>query len=168
MKRIITSVFTIFVAAIVYGQTDNSDIDIVQAIFGKNKRIIISEYLQLADDQQNSFWKLYDQYEEKRKSIERQRFMILKDYADNYLQLDAEKAERLITQFMKTDGQYNTLHQTYYKKMAKITGTLKAATFIQLETFIQTALQSNLQSQIPVIGELQRQDNKNGINKIRE
>ena len=167
MKRIITSVFTIFVAAIVYGQTDNSDIDIVQAIFGKNKRMIIGEYLPLAGNEAQSFWKLYDQYEEKRKSIERQRFMILKDYADNYLQLDADKAGRLITHFMETDEAYNTLHKTYYKKMAKITGALKAATFIQLETFIQTALQSNLQSQIPVIGELQRQDNKNGINKIR-
>ena len=167
MKKVITSLFTILLTGIMYGQTDNSDIDIVQAIFGKNKRVIISEYIQLAGDEQHSFWKLYDQYEEKRKSIERQRFMILKDYADNYIHLDADKAGRLITDFMKTDDEYNTLHKTYFKKMAKITGTLKAATFIQLETFIQTALQSNLQSQIPVIGELQRQDNKNGADKTR-
>jgi len=30
-----------------------------------------------------------------------------------------------------------------------------------LETFIQTALQANLQSQVPVIGELERLDTQN-------
>ena len=42
--------------------------------------------------------------------------------------------------------------------MKKSIGSLKAAKFIQLETFIQTTLLANLQSQVPVIGELERLD----------
>ena len=59
---------------------------------------------------------------------------------------------------MKSTSEYNRLYKIYYKKAEKAVGSLKAATFIQLEIFFQTALQSDLQSRIPVIGELQKLD----------
>jgi hypothetical protein len=122
--------------------------------------MIINEYLQLADNEKSQFWNIYDQYEAKRKSIERERFVLLKDYADDYDSMDAAQAGRLITDFMKTTDQYNKLYKSYFKKVEKAIGGLKAATFIQMETFIQTALESNLQSQVPIIGELKRINNQ--------
>jgi hypothetical protein len=147
-------------ASLAHAQRDNTDIDIVQSIFGRNKRMIIDANLKLDDQDKSRFWNIYDQYEEKRKSIERERFLLLKDYADSYESLDAAKAGRLMTGFMKTTDEYNKLYKTYFKKVEKAVGGLKAATFIQMETFIQTALQSNLQSQVPIIGELERINNQ--------
>ena len=51
---------------IAYGQRDNTDIDIVQSLSGRSKRLIINEYIQLYDKEKNSFWHIYDEYEEKR------------------------------------------------------------------------------------------------------
>lgn len=147
-------------SSLVHAQRDNTDIDIVQSVFGKNKRMIINEYLQLADNEKSQFWNIYDQYEAKRKSIERERFVLLKDYAADYDSMDATQAGRLITDFMKTTDEYNKLYKSYFKKVEKAIGGLKAATFIQMETFIQTALESNLQSQVPIIGELKRINNQ--------
>lgn len=159
MKKKIIGLFTIlFVTAIAYSQSDNTDIDIVQSLFGRSKRLIIDEYIQLDDKEKKSFWSIYDQYEEKRKAIEKDGFILLKDYADKYQTMDDAEAHKLIVNFMKSMGGYNTLHKVYFRKMEKVIGSLKAATFIQLETFIQTALQANLQSQVPVIGELERLD----------
>jgi 3-keto-L-gulonate-6-phosphate decarboxylase len=162
MKKIIIGLFTIlFVTGIAYGQKDNTDIDIVQSLFGRSKRLIIEGYIQLDDQEKKSFWRIYDQYEEKRKAIEKEGFILLKEYADNYRTMDGAEARKLIVYFMKNMDGYNTLYKVYFRKMEKIIGSLKAATFIQLETFVQTALQANLQSQVPVIGELERLDSQN-------
>ena len=128
MKRIIICLFTIFLTSIVYGQLDNSDIDLAQSIFGKSKRLIVSEYIQRDAKEKDTFWKVYDQYEEKRKSIEKQRFLLLKEYADNYETLDATKANKILTSFMKTTDEYNKLYKIYFKKAERAVGGLKAAT----------------------------------------
>ena len=128
---------------IAYSQKDNTDIDIVQSLFGRSKRLIIDEYMQLDDKEKNSFWRIYDQYEEKRKAIEKEGFILLKEYADNYETMDDAEARKLMVNFMKSMDGYNTLHKVYFRKMEKVIGSLKAATFIQLEIFIQTALQGN-------------------------
>jgi len=162
MKKIIIGLFTIlFVTDIAYGQKDNTDIDIVQSLFGRNKRLIIEGHMQLDDKEKKSFWRIYDQYEEKRKAIEKDGFILLKEYADNYQTMDDAEARKLVVNFMNSMNDYNTLHKVYFRKMEKVIGSLKAATFIQLETFIQTTLQANLQSQVPVIGELERLDRQN-------
>ena len=141
-------------------QIDNSDIDIAQSLFGKTKRMIILEYIQLDSGKQQQFWKVYEQYEEKRKAIEKERFMLLKEYAENYATLDSTEANKIIIGFMKSSDEYNSLYKVYHKKVERIIGGLKAATFIQLEIFLQTSVQSELQSQIPVIGELERLNDK--------
>jgi hypothetical protein len=114
--------------------------------------------MQLDDKQKNSFWRIYDQYEEKRKAIEKDGFMLLKEYADNYETMNDAEARRLMVNFMKSMDGYNTLYKVYFRKTEKVVGSLKAAKFIQLEVFIQTALQETLQNQVPVIGELKRSD----------
>ena len=162
MKKIIIGLFAIFfVTDVAYSQRDDTDIDIVQSLFGRNKRLIIDEYLQLDGKEKNSFWLIYDQYEKKRKAIEKDGFILLKEYADNYQAMDAAEAHKLIVTFMNSMNDYNTLHKVYFRKMEKVIGSLKAATFIQLETFIQTTLQANLQSQVPVIGEVERLNRQN-------
>ena len=122
--------------------------------------------MQLDDKERDSFWRIYDQYEEKRKAIEKESLILLKEYADNYKTMDGTEAHKLIVNFMKSMDEYNALHKVYFKKMEKAIGSLKAATFIQLETFIQTELQENLQNQVPVIGELERLDSQNTERKL--
>ena len=162
MKKIIIVLFTIlFVTDIAYGQKDNTDIDVVQSLSGRSKRLIINEYMQLDDKERDSFWRIYDQYEEKRKAIEKESLILLKEYASNYKTMDDIEAHKLIVNFMKSMDEYNTLHKVYFKKMEKAVGGLKAATFIQLETFIQTELQENLQNQVPVLGELGQLNTQN-------
>jgi len=162
MKKIIIGLIAIFfVTGVAFSQRDDTDIDIVQSLYGRNKRLIIDEYLQLDGKEKNSFWLIYDQYEKKRRAIEKEGFILLKEYADNYQAMDAAEAHKLIVTFMNSMNGYNTLHKVYFRKMEKVIGSIKAATFIQLETFIQTTLQANLQSQVPVIGEIERLNRQN-------
>lgn len=76
MKTIIIGFFAIlFTGNVAYCQSSNADIDVVQALLGRNKRLIIADNMQL-EEKEKTFWDLYDQYEEKRKGIEKDFFTI--------------------------------------------------------------------------------------------
>ncbi|QOG01208.1 hypothetical protein [Flavobacterium sp. MDT1-60] len=171
MKTIIKIIglFTIlFTGNVAYCQNGEADIDVVQALLGRNKRLIIAEYMQLEEKEKNSFWHLYDQYEEKRKDIEKEVFLLLNEYAEKYKTLNDAEAHKLIVNFMKSMDENNALRKVYFKKMEKEIGSLKAAKFIQLETFIQTSSQANLQNQVPMIGELERLNRQNTELQLRK
>jgi hypothetical protein len=154
MKKMIIGIFTILLGTgAAYCQKDNTDIDIVQSLNGRSKRMIVNEFIQLDAKEEESFWNIYNQYEEKRKAIEKRSFILLKKYADNYQTLDAAEAHSLAMDYLESIEESNNLHKIYFKKMERATGSLKAARFIQLESYIQTEQQANLQSQVPLIGE---------------
>lgn len=88
-------------------------------------------------------------------------FLLLNEYAEKYKTLNDAQAHKLIVNFMESMDGNNALRKVYFKKMEKEIGSLKAAKFIQLETFIQTTSQANLQNQVPMIGELERLNHKN-------
>ena len=54
MKKIIISLcIALCVAHVAYAQRDDTDIDIVQSLFGRSKRLIINEYIQPDDKEKN-------------------------------------------------------------------------------------------------------------------
>jgi len=62
----------------------------------------------------------------------------------------------LITEVLKLNGEQTKLYQKYYGKMKKVISPLKAAQFIQLEVYLENAVRTQIQSQIPFIGDLDR------------
>jgi len=64
MKRIIlTLTFLITFSALALAQTEKEDIAIAEAVFGKAKKTIIAEYMQIDENHKTEFWHLYDDYE---------------------------------------------------------------------------------------------------------
>ena len=147
--------FLLFTAS-VSAQSDKDDIDIAQSIFGKTKRVIVDEYLKISIEKNNNFWVLYDSYEEKRKAISRERYELLKKYADNYETLNDETASKLALGYMANDKKTNKLNKVYFKRFKREIGGLKAATLFQIEMYVMTAMHASVQSEIPVIGELEK------------
>ncbi len=142
-----------------WGQTEKEDIAIVQSLFGKTKKAIISDYIQVSQADQTAFWELYDEYEDKANKIGADRLGIISRYASNYSTLDEETAGKLAKDLLDNSARYNKLYKNYLRKFTKQVGGLKAATLIQIELYVQTAIQASLQSQVPVIGEITRIQN---------
>jgi len=158
MKRALLTI--IFIAGsffIASAQTEKEDIAIAQSIFGKTKKAVISDNIQISETEQKAFWALYDQYETKSNEINMARLDLIKRYADNYNTLTDESAAKLATDYIDNSAKYFALYKDFFPKFKKVMGGVKAATLIQLEIYMQTAIQANLQSQIPVIGQLQKQ-----------
>jgi hypothetical protein len=137
-------------------QSNKEDIDIIQSAFGKDKKELVRQYLQLGAKDSTAFWKLYDEYEDKRKAIGRERISLLQQYADQYDKLDDSKASALASSAFANDAKYNNLYQTYFKKFSSVVGGKKSAELFQLETYLQNLTRLYIMNNIPFIGELDK------------
>jgi hypothetical protein len=155
MKTIILTVLALVTfSAISFAQTEKEDIAIAESIFGKAKKTIISEYVQIDAEKREAFWKLYDQYNEKSNAITLERLNLIKKYADNYANIDDPLATSLANDLISNNEKYDHLYKQYLGKFTKVIGGVKAATLFQVEFYIQTAMERKLQKRIPIIGQM--------------
>lgn len=156
MKKTLILVCSILFSFNLFAQSNSEDIDIVQAAWGKEKKALVSEYMQVPAKDSVAFWKLYDEYEGKRKAIGKQRVDIIGQYADNYDNLTDVKASELATKTLANDASYNTLYQTYLKKFSTAVGGRNAAKLFQLEVYLQTLVRAKMMTEIPFIDEMDK------------
>jgi hypothetical protein len=165
MSKIILTTFTfLLVMNFSNAQVQKEDIAIANALFTKTKKSLVSDYLGIKPNP-GPFWSLYDEYEEKRTAIVEERYTLLNQYANEYLILDNTSASRLADRFMENTSKAEALNRRYFKKFKKLIGGLQAATLFQIELYIQTAMQANTLTQIPIIGELKKME---ALHKISE
>jgi hypothetical protein len=60
-----------------FAQSNKEDIDLIQSIYGKEKKTIVADFIKLEGAQKDAFWKLYDEYETKRKALGQKRVALL-------------------------------------------------------------------------------------------
>ena len=143
----------------VFAQSNKEDVDIIQSAFGKEKKDIVKDYMQVDAQKSDAFWKLYDEYEDKRKAIGRERINLIQQYAESSDSLDDKKAQQLATATLANDAKYTSLYQTYFSKFSGVVGARNAAKLFQLETYLQTITKLYIMDQIPFIGELDKTNN---------
>ncbi|MBV8252134.1 MAG: hypothetical protein JO154_05955 [Chitinophaga sp.] len=140
----------------VHAQVNDDDQKTIQHIFGKEKKEIVAEYMDFKNNTNDPFWSLYDQYEQNRRTLSRERLDILQDYTRLYTTLDDESATSLIKRTLENDVAYDRFYERYFKKFSKVMGGKNAAKFIQLELYFQNAIKSSILNSIPFLGELKR------------
>ena len=75
-KHLLTSAFVLFVS-IGFAQSNKEEVDLVQSIFGMEKKAMVAEFIKLEGAQKDAFWAAYDQYETERKELGKKRGRIL-------------------------------------------------------------------------------------------
>ncbi len=136
--------------------TIKEDIDILQGIYGKTKKELVDQYMNLNGSKAEAFWKTYDAYEAERKVLGKKKLELIGKYADSYETLTDIKADELAKATLANSLAYEKLFAKYYELSKKSIGALQAAKFIQLEVALQTEVRSEIQNTIPFIGEIDR------------
>ena len=156
MKRMLTA-FCLFFVLASSAQVTKDDINLVQAMYGKDKRDLMQEYMTFKDTAKaTAFWKMYDSYEAERKKLGQGFIAILQDYGTHYATLNDAKADALITRMAANNQAFENLYKKYYGQMKPVVGALKASQFLQLEGYLRSVVKTNILSQIPFIGEIDR------------
>ena len=156
MKKLLFIATTLFFTANSYAQFSfKDDLEIVQALFKKAKKELIAEAMNLEAEEAEKFWPVYEQYEQKRKPLAKQKIEIIIAYAVEYSAMTDEKANIFARVYLNNHLQQEMLHSKFYKKMSKKVGALNAAKWMQIEIFIQTQIRALIQSEIPFIDQME-------------
>ena len=153
MKKLLTLV-AICLSTMAFAQSNKEDVDFIQSIYGKEKKTIVADFIQLEGAQKDAFWKLYDEYETKRKELGQKRVALLEKYAKNYATLDDAALSANIKETADLGLKTDKLIITYQKKMEKAAGAKAAAQFFQIEAYFLSAIRVAIFEAIPFIGEL--------------
>lgn len=145
--------FGSFSALQVNAQSNKEEVDMLQSLFGAEKKVLLAEFLKL--DSTNPFWAIYDEYETERKQLGLNRMKILTEYADNFSTLDDAKTDEIVKQTVKQMKSSDALIAKYYKKVRKASGAKVAAQFFHFENYILSAIRYTIYENIPAIGDLE-------------
>ena len=138
-----------------YSQTMSVDdeITLIQAEFGKDKKMLVDAYMDLPESVAQGFWTIYQEYEDARKSLSRERMKIINDYLNEFDSIGETEADDLAKRTIKNDQKLANLHAKYYKKFKKVSSALDAAKFLQVDTYIHNTIRNLMQQELPFIGE---------------
>jgi hypothetical protein len=153
--RVTLLAIAIFMSGLAFAQSNTEDIDLVQALYGKEKKIIMEGFIKLEENQSDAFWKLYDEYEAERKNLGKQRIALIEKYVESYENLDDESTKNLMKESIALRNTMDKLRDNYYKKMSQSVGVKPAAQFHQLESFFMAEIRASILENIPFIGELE-------------
>ena len=156
MKKVIFVATAFMLSAGLLAQSNKEDIELIQAIFGKEKKELVQAYMTVPEAKSAKFWELYDVYETSRKKLGKERISLIEAYANSYEKLDNKKATELMTKKMAWADKYTKFQQSYFTKFSAVVGGLEASKFMQLEDYIENCIRLSIQEDIPFIGELDK------------
>ena len=107
--------------------------------------------MQFTDEESLAFWPVYNEFDEKLYKINTDYYNIIKDFADNFENMSAEKATDIINKASKYDLAREKLKSKYSKKIMKVISPQKTLRFMQASNKIQIMIDAQLAAEIPLL-----------------
>lgn len=143
--------FTLFTAS---AQMTTEEASVVSGIYGKEKRTVYLETMNLQPNDSVAFWPLYNDFEDDRKDLGKTRIAILQRFAASYPAISNDDIHELVDDLIDTEDDINELRADYYSKIKDVTSAMVAAKFFIMESLLETQIQSALRTKIPFVERL--------------
>lgn len=141
--------FFLFTSALFLNAQSNEDeLQLMQSLYGMEKRDIVDEFLELSDTESKEFWNLYDEYEAKRKELGKKRFELINKYVNEYGKVSPANADTFMKEAIQLRNKSNNLLDSYYKKIKSRTDPVVALQFYQMERYLSDLIRIELLEEI--------------------
>jgi len=127
------------------------EIEVVQNIFGAEKKAIIDENIDLSGVDSEAFWSLYQEYETARKEIGKEKLDLLHKYTTKEGAVTNTQADELMNIAIPLREREDKLILNYTKKIKKATSSLVAVQFYQIEHYISDGIRFSILHNIDFI-----------------
>lgn len=151
MKKYLLITAALFMASFAYTQSNKDEMALMQAAFGMDKQAVVAEFVKPSPAEKDAFWKVYDEYEAKRKELGKQRIALLEEYADKYLTMTGVDADAWTKKVISLQKKTDDLIADYYAKVKKISDGVVATQFYQIENFILVAIRAQILQNVPFL-----------------
>lgn len=126
-------------------------IEMLRSDLRTTKTAILTEALEMSDDQATKFWPIQREYETELAKVQDARIAMIKDYGASFETMDAAKATALTTTAFKLADQRAALLKKYTGKVSKAVSPVMAARFAQVESFIQALVDVQVRGELPLV-----------------
>jgi hypothetical protein len=148
MKKILLFFLSILFTATSFSQSFQNEFELMQSLYGKDKKEIVDDFIELNENQKTDFWTLYGEYELKRKELGKKKFNLLLKYVDDYGEIKPVDAEMLMKEAIPLRKKSDQLIDNYYKKIKNKTDPVVALQFYQIENYLSDLIRLELLEEI--------------------
>ncbi len=148
LKQSLSIIVILFISFSNFAQNSQDELQLMQSLYGMEKRDIVAEFIELNDTQEKEFWLLYDAYELKRQEIGKEKFRLITSYVNDYGEVKPENADNFMKQVIPLRIKSDKLVDNYYKKIKTKTDPIVAMQFYQIENYLADAIKMELLEEI--------------------
>jgi hypothetical protein len=152
MKNIVFFILTLFLSGNIIAQDySNEEVEMMQEVFGDEKRTIIEENVNLEGVDTDKFWKLYDQYEAQRKDMGMEKMKLLKSYTTKQGNMTPLQAQEMLAKAADLRSSEDKLIMNFTKRIEKISNPFVAVQFYQIEHYISDGIRFSILNSVDFI-----------------
>jgi hypothetical protein len=149
MKKLALLLSALFIVALASAQVTKDEVSLMQASFGKDKKAMMAEFVQVDSAQKDAFWQLYDTYEAKRQDLGKRRIDLLEEYVNNFSKMTNDEADLWTKKSLSLGLETDDLLFSYYNRIKDVTNPVVALQFYQMEMYILTVIRLNILEALP-------------------
>ncbi len=127
-------------------------IDLLRSNVRQQKDEIIGVLMKLDVGQAAKFWPIYSEYEAQLTKLNNLSLANIQNYAHNYDQMTAAKADELVQNVFNYRKQRDELLAKYYGRVKDSLGAVEAARFLQIEDQLLAIIDLQITSALPIVG----------------
>jgi len=129
----------------------DQDIKLLREDIRSKKKQLVAANLKLTDDEATKFWPVYDQYTAELVKINNEKYALIKEYADTWGTMSDQQALSLTNRALEVEKNVADLRIKYVPIFSKVIPGKKVATFYQIERRVQSMIDLQLGSQLPLV-----------------
>ena len=126
-------------------------VELLRADIQEQRVTIITEIMQLSDEDGAKFWPIYREYHNELAQLNDIKLGAIKEYAENYDNLTEDLAASLADKILDFESRRVALKKKYFDKMKGALSAKTAARFFQVENQILMLLDLQLSSMLPAV-----------------
>jgi hypothetical protein len=135
------------------GDKPASNLEIIHEKLKADKKLIVSQYMQLSESEAKKFWPVYEEYQKDLQKNNERLLSLLQSYAADYKNksLTDEKAKKLLDEWIAFDQEEAKRRSTYAPKVMQAVPAKKAARYLQIENEYRILLRYELAATVPLV-----------------
>jgi len=129
----------------------HSDLELTRKVLETERQAIVSNAIDLTEEEGKAFWPLYHKYQADRAKLRDRVAALVLSYAEAYPNVSTDEAAKMTKAVLEIQADEIELKQDYLDDFQKVLQSVKAARFYQLENKLDAAVNMELAKSVPLI-----------------
>jgi hypothetical protein len=135
------------------GDKPANNLQIIHEKLKADKKLNVSNYMQLTESEAKKFWPIYDEYQNDLQKTNERLLRLLQSYAADYKSnsLTDEKAKTLLDEWIAIEQEEGKRRSAFAPKVLQALPAKKAARYLQIENEYRILLRYDLAGTVPLM-----------------